>query len=208
MSRNKYNPWGLGRRGAAPGPDPSRGPSGRPMSAYDQYQESYQGGAIAYSGNSARSPEATQVLQRQYGPIDLRDNRTEAEAIQIPTPNVQWGQLLIAIETEWRFGSVGGYNFDVLSPLVSVYGWNSGVKQRIRQAALNSGSGPLCWVWQQDTQFDQLTVGVLPFFAGIEPQGEDILNFNEITRMNFTAVWRYITSTPRELEIDQTFRDG
>ena len=206
MSRNRYNPWGLGRRGAAP--NPADGPSGRPSSDYAQYPATYQGGTMAYSGNTQRSPTNGEVIQRQYGPIDLRDNRIEAEAIQIPTPNVQWGQLLIAIETEWEFGTLGGYNFDIISPMATIYAWNSGIRQAVRKKCLNSGSGPLRWTWPVGAQYDQLTVGVLPYFVGLEPQIQALIGYDRITKMNFTAVWRYMTSTPRELEINQTFRDG
>lgn len=204
--RNKYDPWGLGRRGAAP--NPSAGPRGKQTSDYAQIPATYEGGAVAYSGDTGRSPNGAEVLQRQYGPIDLRDNRTEAEAIQIPTPNVQWGQLMISIETEWEFGALGGYNFDILSPVATIYAWNSGVRQAVKRRALNTGSGPMRWVWPVGSQFDQLTVGVLPFFVGLEPQIQGLLLYSQITKMNFTAVWRYLTSTPRNLEINQTFRDG
>lgn len=201
---SRFRKFSLGREGAFPGRSPTQ------SDPYRQFDPTYRGGTPPSSGPKGPPPQSTHVFTSS--PIliananasgNLQAQNSAIELTHIKTPNVRSGQLLVSIVD--RFPVAPGDNdFDFVSAEISIFGFNSGIKQLLKRQWVRNSTGPMRWVWTDDVQYDELRVEGLPFVMGMEPAiAAGILGNLFDLFLTATVVFRYVTTTPQVPQYDK-----
>ena len=161
---------------------------------YRQFDADYRGGQIPQSGPAPQAPRGTTIHGLQLGPFDMADNnKCPYELVRLKTSNVRFGSLVVGVRD--IVADAGGFPFLVLACEISIFGWNSGVKQCVMRAQSNQSMGPVRWEWQQGMQYDSLSIESFYLRSGIEP-GQNVAIGTPDDKAIVTAVFRFVTTNP------------